>query len=209
MPSPILTIRPARQVLWLFALVVALGACAGPTQVITTDFTKVSGVYLIAYVDRDDIRQRLELQFVEDLRARGIRAVPSAPDLPDIKAAAPRDMVRAANGHDVAAIVIVNRVAPDGSDSIIESEQRVRPADLPAYYEITSQEADNYADGAPIFAEANGFLLDGARTRRFWTGTTWTLAGDDDAVIANVSATIAEELDRAGREFRDYSRPMQ
>ncbi|MEM8767189.1 MAG: hypothetical protein AAGE43_07085 [Pseudomonadota bacterium] len=208
MPRPFLRIRVALQTLSL-SLGLLLGACAGPTQVITTDFTQVSGVYLIAYVDRADIRERLELQFVEDLEARGIRAVASAPDLPDIKAARPRDMVRAANGHSVAAIIIVNRVAADGSGSIIEAEERVRPADLPAYYEITSSEVDRYTDGEPIFAEANGFLVDGNRTRRFWTGTTWTLAGDDDAVIGNVSATIADELDRAGREFRDYSRPIQ
>ena len=104
-----------------------LTACQGPTQVISTDLTRVSGIYLIAYVDRPDIRIRLEDRFVAELDERGLRAVPSHPDLPDIKRASVTDMVAAANGHDVAAIVIVNRVEADGSGSIIDSERRVLP----------------------------------------------------------------------------------
>ena len=186
-----------------------LTACQGPTQVISTDLTRVSGIYLIAYVDRPDIRIRLEDRFVAELDERGLRAVPSHPDLPDIKRASVTDMVAAANGHDVAAIVIVNRVEADGSGSIIDSERRVLPEDLTAYHASVRGEADSYGDGAPIYAEANGFLVDGSKTRRFWTGTTWTLAGDDDAVIDRVAGTIAAELDRVQTEMRDYSRPIQ
>ena len=142
---------------------VLLTACQGPTQVISTDLTRVSGVYLIAYVDRPDIRIRLEDRFVAELDERGLRAVPSHPDLPDIKRASVPDMVAAANGHDVAAIVIVNRVEADGSGGIIDSERRVLPEDLTAYHASVRGEADSYGDEAPIYAEANGFLVDGRK----------------------------------------------
>ena len=203
------TFRLSGGVCLSLLLAMLLGACQGPTQVISTDLTRVSGVYLIAYVDRPDIRVRLEDRFVAELDDRGLRAIPSHPDLPQIKRASVADMVSAANNHDVAAIVIVNRVEADGSGSIIDSKRRVLPEDLTAYHESVRGEADSYSDGAPIYAEANGFLVDGRKTRRFWTGTTWTLAGDDDAVIERVASTIAAELDQAQNEMRDYSRPIR
>ena len=193
------------------AALLLVGGCGTTTQVISTDLTRVSGAYVIGYVDREDVRRRLETRFVEDLEAQGVRAVASSGDIEFIKRATTRDMVAAANRHDVAAIVIINRVAPDGSDSIIDSNQRIRPddPDLTAYLDRAREEADSYADSDPIFAEANAFLVDGGRTRRFWTGTTWTFEGEEDAVIGSISATIAEELARAAAEMRSYGRPMQ
>ena len=195
--------------LLLLALLTSLAGCTGPTQVISTDLTRVSGVYLIAYVDRADVRVRLEDQFVAELGERGLRAVPSHPDLPQVKRASVADMVTAANGHDVAAIIVVNRVQPDGSGGIIDSDRRVMPEDLAAYHASVRGEADSYPDDAAIYAEANGFLVDGRKTRRFWTGTTWTLAGEDEAVVEEVAGTIATELERVQAEMRDYSRPIQ
>ncbi len=208
MPRPSSDSRTTAAVAFTLLLVLTTG-CQGPTQVISTDLTRVNGIYLIAYVDRTDIRQRLEDQFVAELARRGLRAVPSHPDLPDIKRAAVSDMVTAANSHKVAAIIIVNRVAADGSGGIIDSEQRILPEDLAAYHSSVRGEADDYPDDAPIYAEANGFLVDGRKTRRFWTGTTWTLAGEDQAVIDAVAGTIATELERVQAQMRDYSRPIQ
>lgn len=190
-------------------LMLALTGCVGPTQVISTDLTRVNGIYLIAYVDREEVRRRLEDAFVAEFDERGLRAVPSHPDLEDIKRASVRDMVQAANRHDVAAIVIVNRVAADGSGGIIESDRRILPEDLAAYHSNVRNETDDYGSEEPIYAEANGFLVDGNRTRRFWTGTTWTLADDEETVVDDVAGTIAEELARVSREMRDYSRPIQ
>ena len=199
----------ARLFLALLTMLATASGCQGPTQVISTDLTRVSGIYLIAYVDRADIRRRLEDQFVAELARRNLRAVPSHPDLPEIKRASVADMVAAANTHDVAAIIVVNRVAADGSGGIIDSEQRILPEDLSAYHASVRGEADEYPAAAPIYAEANGFLVDGRKTRRFWTGTSWTLAGDDQAVIEDVAGTIAAELERVQAEMRDYSRPIQ
>ena len=91
-------ISPALPLL-LLSLLASLAGCAGPTQVISTDLTRVSGVYLIAYVDRADVRIRLEDQFAAELGERGLRAVPSHPDLPDIKRASVADMVAVDEEH--------------------------------------------------------------------------------------------------------------
>ena len=193
----------------MLALLTSLAGCTGPTQVISTDLTRVSGVYLIAYVDRADVRVRLEDQFKDELGERGLRAIPSHPDLPQIKRASVTEMVDAANGHDVAAVIVVNRVQPDGSGGVIDSDRRVLPEDLAAYHASVRGEPDSYPDDAAIYAEANGFLIDGRKTRRFWTGTTWTLADEDAAVIDEVASTIATELERVQAELRDYSRPIE
>ena len=100
---PLRPLKVLRASAWLALSIIAFG-CQGPTQVISTDLTRVSGVYLIAYVDRPDIRLRLEDQFVAELSERTLRAVPSHPDLPEIKRATVAHMVAAANRHDVAVV---------------------------------------------------------------------------------------------------------
>lgn len=187
-----------------------LAGCSTPPQVISTDLTRQSGVFVVGYVDREDIRIKLEDQFVADLTAQGIRAVPSNGDIKVIKKTSTRDMVRAANEHDVVAILVINRVAADGGDSVIESNQRIRPndPDLVAYLDRTRTEADDYAVDEPVFAEVNAFFVDGTKTRRFWTGTSWSFEGEDDDVISDISQTIATELAKVAAEMRDYGRTI-
>ena len=186
-------------------------SCASTTDVISTDLTRQSGIYVVGYVDREDIRAKLEDKFVADLEARSLRGVASRHDLPAIKRVKPADIVRAANAHQVAAIMIINRVQKDGSESIITSEQRIAPGnpDLDAYYALTRQELDVYDENEPVFAEVNAFFVDGRKTRRFWTGSTWTFAGEDDQVIGNISETIATEMAKVAGEMRSYGRPMR
>jgi hypothetical protein len=192
------------------ASLLLLAACAAPTRVISTDLTRQSGIYVVGYVDRADIRAKLEDRFVADLGAEGLRAVASRGDIARIKSAEVDGVIAAANAHEVAAIVIVNRVAADGAGSPIRAEQKIRPddPDLKAYFEATRHELDVYGRDEPIYAEVNAFLVDGSRTRRIWTGTTWTFEEDDDAVIASISRTIAAQLAEAVAELRSYGRPM-
>ena len=187
-----------------------LAGCSSTSNVISTDLTRQSGLYIVAYVDREDIRTKLEDQFVQDLDAQGIRAVASRHDIKVIKGSTPTTIVRAANTHKVAAVVIVNRVSKDGGGSIIKSDQGISPsnADLNAYYDATKGELDNYGNDEPIFAEVNVFLIDGSKTRRLWTGTTWTFEGQDDEVVGTISETIAAELAKVAGEFRSYDRPI-
>jgi len=214
-------VRPSKP-LWILSLRSTIGVtigitigvatgCTAPTQVISTDLTRQSGVYVIGHVDREDIRVKLEDRFVLDLAAHEIRGIASGQDIKLIKKATPSDMVRAANTHDVAAIVVINRVSGDGTDGVIKSERRITPdnPDLQAYYQATKGELDEYGNDEPIYAEVNAFLVDGNKTRRFWTGTTWTFQGDDDGVIGDISQTIAAELAKAAGELRSYGRPIE
>jgi hypothetical protein len=187
-----------------------VAGCSSSSNVISTDLTRQSGLYIVAYVDREDVRAKLEDQFVQDLDDQGIRAVASRHDIKVIKDATPTTIVRAANTHKVAAVVIVNRVSKDGGDSIIKSDQGISPSntDLHAYYDATRGELDNYGNDDPIFAEVNAFLVDGSKTRRFWTGTTWTFEGQDDEVVSTISETIAAELAKVAGELRSYGRPI-
>ena len=191
-------------------LAVATG-CTSQTDVITTDFTRQAGLYVVAVVDRPEIREQLEEQFVSDLEAEGIRGFASRLDISDVKRAKPAELVREANRRDAVAIVIINRVARDGSGSVINSDRSITPADpdLQAYYEATKSELDSYQNDEPVFAEVNAFFVDGTKTRRFWTGTTWSFdKGDETAVIEGISKTIAAEMSKVRDDIRSYSRPM-
>ncbi len=194
----------------LIPTIALFSGCASTTKVISTDLTRQSGLYVVGYVDRDDIRAQLEDTFVRDLGDQGIRGVASRHDIKVIKSSSPSEIVRAANTHDVAAVVIINRVSRDGSDSIIQNDQSISPGDpdLTSYYEATKDELDNYGNDEPIFAEVNAFFVDGNKTRRFWTGTTWTFEGEDDEVVNTISQTIAAELAKFAADFRSYGRPI-
>lgn len=200
-----------RRSLALLTGLILVSGCAARTDVISTDFTRQSGLYVVAFVDSPEIRTQLEDRFVQDLADQNIRAVASRTDIPDIKRARPADMVRAANRHDVVAIVIINRVARDGTGGIIQSDRRITPddPDLHAYYESTKDELDRYEGNEPVFAEVNAFFVDGNRTRRFWTGTTWAFdEGDPSAVFVGISKTIAAEMAKVRDDIRSYDRPM-
>ena len=197
---------PAVQV-----LVILLAGCGTQMDLISTDLTRQKGLYVVAYVDREDLRRQVEDQFVMDLARHDIVAYSSHHDIADIKQAQPADMVRAANSHEVVALLIANRVSADGSDSIIESPERITPAnpDLQAYYNSTRQELDAYAGAEPVFVEVNAFFVDGPKTRRFWTGTTWTFdTGNPGKTIQGISTTIATQIAKVRDELRSYDRPM-
>lgn len=213
MSAPLPPVPPGMKILLALLPVLFFNSgCAARTDVISTDFTRQSGLYVVAFVDSADVRAQLEDQFVLDLADQNIRGVASRTDIPDIKRARPADMVRAANRHDVVAVVIINRVARDGTGGIIQSDRRITPddPDLHAYYEATKDELDVYEQNEPVFAEVNAFFIDGSKTRRFWTGTTWAFnEGDARAVIDGISKTIAAEMARVRDEIRSYDRPMK
>ena len=195
----------------LLTLLILLTGCATRTDVISTDFTRQAGLYVVAFVDRPEIREQLEDQFVADLSGQGMVGYASRFDIVDIKKAKPADMIAAANRHDAAGIVIINRVDRDGGGSVIDSSRRISPEnpDLNAYYESTREELDVYQQNEPVFAEVNAFFVDGSKTRRFWTGTTWAFdKGDESSVITGISQTIAAEMAKVRDDIRSYSRPM-
>ena len=65
---------------------------------------------------------------------------------------------------------------------------------------------DVYGRDEPVFAEVNAFFVDGNKTRRFWTGTTWSFNVDNQGgAIEAISANIASELAKVRDEIRSYA----
>ena len=61
----------------------------------------------------------------------------------------------------------------------------------------------------PRISELNAFFIDGEKTRRFWTGTTWSFDVDNrGGAIAGISATIGAEVAKVRDELRSYERPL-
>ncbi len=191
-------------------ILIALSACASTTNVIKTDLTVQRGVYVVGFIEREDIRRELEDRIVNNLATYEMIGFPSYLDIEKIKSTPIAQMVAAANSHRVAAVLIVNRVSRDGSDSIIASDKKIAPAnpDLQEYYESTRDELDIYGRDEAVFAEVNAFFIDGKKTRRFWTGTTWSFNIDNQGgAIEGMSATIAAELAKARDQIRSYTIP--
>ena len=193
--------------LWIL-IATLLSACASKPDVISTDLTQQRGLYVIGYIDNDDIRREVEDRLVIDLASYEMVAFASHFDIGKIKTIASADMVVAANARNVAVVLIVNRVSRDGSGSISTSRERITPEnpDLQQYYEATRSELDIYGRDEPVFAEVNAFFVDGNKTRRFWTGTTWSFSVDNQgSAIEAISANIASELAKVRDEIRSYT----
>ena len=185
-----------------------LSGCATKPNVITTDLTKQAGLYVIGYIGRDDIRREMEDRLVADLANHQMVAYPSHADIDEIKQSKSADLVAAANARNVAVVLIVNRVDRDGSGSISANRERITPEnpDLQQYYDTTKDELDIYGNDEAVFAEVNAFFVDGNKTRRFWTGTSWSFNTDNQGgAIAGISETIAGELAKVRDEIRSYS----
>lgn len=106
--------------------VIGLAACTTQT-VIRVDFTKSAGAYVVGYTADPVIRIRFEEQLVADLRARELIAYPSHVDIPDITASNRGELIASANAREVIGIVVINQVAADASDSIVQDPKRVSP----------------------------------------------------------------------------------
>jgi hypothetical protein len=195
------------RLLWIL-IATLLSACASKPDVISTDLTQQRGLYVIGYIDNDDIRREVEDRLVVDLATYEMVAFASHFDIEKIKTTTSADMVGAANAHRVAVVLIVNRVSRDGSGSISTNRERITPdnPDLQEYYQATKDELDVYGHDEPVFAEVNAFFVDGDKTRRFWTGTTWSFNVDNEGgAIEAISTNIASELAKVRDEIRSYT----
>ena len=190
------------RVRWVLRLlgVAAVAGCAASPEVFTTDLTRQSGVYVVGYTADPELRRAFEDRLVTDLGARGITAYASYEDLPDLSASSPEALVGEANRRDAVGVVLVNQATAEGSESPVRNPARVTPLhpDIQTFYRLSRDEMQDARDGRPVFAEVNLFLVDGAATRLFWSGTTWSFQeGDREAAIGQVSASIAEQMQAA------------
>jgi hypothetical protein len=78
--------------------------------------------------------------------------------------------------------------------------------DIQTFYRLSRDEMRDTQDDRPVFAEVNLFLVDGASTRLFWSGTTWSFQpGDRDRAISQVSEAIAEQMAAARAQLSSGS----
>ena len=185
--------------------VVMLAGCAAKTTVIRADFTKGAGVYVVGYTPDPEIRTGIEEQLVADLRAREMIAYPSHVDIPDIAASSRKELIASANERSVIGVIVINQVAADASDIIVQDPQRVSPThpDLQAFYAYSKDRKQTFDPDRRVFAEVNLFILDGDIANLFWSGTTWSFSADGQGTaIRGISETIADQL----RQVRDTSR---
>ncbi len=186
--------------------VMILAACVTQPDVIRTDFTKYAGVYIIGYTTNIDIRRAMEDQLVRDLEDRQMIAYPSYPDLPDIRSTTRENVLAAAHAKKTVAVVVINQVVP-GEDGVIDNPIRISPdhPDLKAFYNYTRTLDENREPVGEVFAEVNAFLIDGDKTRLFWSGTTWSFHADGaGGAISGISETIANEMSKIRDEMRSY-----
>jgi hypothetical protein len=189
------------------ALLVGLcfGGCTSRTEVFKTDLTEQAGVYVVGYTGNPTVRTAIEDQLVGDLEARGMTAWPSHADLPDLAGRTAPDVVSAAEQHAAIGVILVNQVAADASDSVVENPKRITPLhpDLQTFFTQSREEmTDNHQPDQYVFAEVNLFLLDGQATRLYWSGTTWSFVADGQGTaLRGISETIADQLRAAKADF--------
>jgi len=199
---------------WLLGLASLVAACGSAPQVTRVDFTKTAGVYVVVYSARADVRQPMEDQLVADLVARSMIGFASHVDLADVVTRTPADVIRAAEQHRAAAILVVNQVTPEATEPVVKDPARISPehADLEAFFAHARSVLPAPVDPATeLIAEANLFLLQvpqqqersAAEAPLFWSGAAWTTAADGrGGGLRDLSTQIAEALGRAQRQLR-------
>lgn len=100
-------------------------------------------------------------------------------------------------------IILINQVAADASDSIVENPDRVSPihSTVQEFYAYSRNLAtESIALDDEAFAEVNLFMLDDGEAKLYWSGTTWSFNVDNQGgAIRDISNTIVQQL----TELRD------
>lgn len=195
-------IRPA--IAALLGLLAVACASQSTTEVTVMDFRKASGAYVLVYSTDESLRNRFEDQLVADLATREIKAYPSYPDLPDVRASNRENLLAAAKVRKAMFILVVEEV-PHGERGVVRSSRERITHEHPTlhdFYEHTRPADHEHDDDSQIFVEVSAFLIQGDYAKLFWSGTTWevkTEGGEDR--IAGLSATIADAIEEARRQY--------
>lgn len=180
--------------------------CSSNTEVVTYDFSKKAGLYVLGYAADENLRRSIEDQLVADIEALQMVAFASYQDLPVLTQTTRRSLIDAANAQQAMAVLVVNQVVP-GEGGLIENPARVSTEhpDLAAFYEYSKTVERNYQAGSEVFAEVNAFLLEADKSRLIWSGTTWSFDADGKGgAISGMSSNIAKEI----AQIRDRLRPL-
>lgn len=187
-------------------LVTALCACTTQTTVIRADFTEREGALVVGYATDPSIRIAIENQLVGDLTARDMTAFPSHPDIHDITLSNRDQLLALANAKQTVAVLVVNQVASDASDSVVQNPQRVSPnhPDLRTFYEYTeNNRVDPPQVGQRVLAEVNLFIIDGDQANLYWSGTSWSFQADGKGTaLRDISSLVADQLQQVRNSAR-------
>jgi hypothetical protein len=198
--------RSFGKLAWLLCAALVTGACASSPQVTRYDLSDASGLLLIVYAERSDLRASMEDRLAAELDARGMIGHPSHRDLADIVAITPEQAIAAARARKAAGVLVVNPVTPDGTERVVQNPARIPPEhpDLQAFFANVRAQAGDSGDSArEVIVETNLFLLGDAGATLFWSGAAMTVAADGrGAGLRDLSAQIAAALERARRELR-------
>jgi hypothetical protein len=183
----------------------SVAACVTETKVIKADLTQGQGVYVVGFTERIDIRIRLEDQLVSDLKASNMIARASHLDIANITRSTRKDVVAQANAQHLLAVLLINQVAADASDSVVEDPKRISPThpDLQAFYEHANTNSPSTPkNDQRVFAEINLFIVDGDDANLFWSGTTWSVNADGQGgAISDVSQVVVDQLAAVRSQF--------
>lgn len=193
-----------RAFLIVFSLL-NLTACVTETNVIRADLTQRQGVYVVGFTEQADIRANLEDQLVHDLTAKNIIARASYTDISDITRSSREEIIEQTSARKLLAVLLINQVAADASDSVVADPNRVSPMhpDLQAFYEHANAERPQPPGVKQrVFAEINLFIVDGEQANLFWSGTTWSVNADGrGGAIKDVSQVVVEQLATVRSQF--------
>ena len=190
----------------VIGLVTLLCACTTQTTVIRADFTEREGALVVGYATDPGLRIAIEDQLVGDLTARNMVAFPSHPDIPDITVSNRYQLLALANTRKAVAVLVVNQVASDASDSVVQNPRRVSPnhPDLRAFYDYTAENQPAPPQvGQRVMAEVNLFIVDGDQANLYWSGTTWSFQADGKGTaLRGISELIADQLQQVSSSAR-------
>lgn len=174
-----------------------LGGCS-ETTILQVDLTQQQGLYVVGYTEDPVIRSRMEEQLVADLIEQDIIALASYQDIIEIIESTPQELIDEAMGKKVLGIIVINQVAADASDSIVQNPDRISPLHptIQEFYAYSRDLAGQaYAQDRETFAEVNLFLLDNGEAKLYWSGTTWSFNVDNQgSAIRGISNLIVQQL---------------
>ena len=107
-----------RTCLFLQTATLIVAGCVGPTKVINVDLASRQGVYVVGFTIAADVRTTLENLLVTDLAAQSIIARASHLDISNIVQSTREQVIAEANSRDILAVLVINQVAADASDSV-------------------------------------------------------------------------------------------
>ena len=194
----------------LFFLLTLTAGCASQTtttsEATIIDYRNTEGAFIIVNSTDQEFRTQFEDRLVADLAARDFKGIASYPEIPDVSTTNREEVLAAANAQKAMFVLVVEELKRDEAGAVpSDNPGRITRENetLKDFYETTRPTDGDYDEDDQVFVEVSGFLIQGDTARLIWSGTTWSFeANEQEDRIANLSATISQEIDIARRKRR-------